>query len=82
MATQLATRVNDEQAKLFKSYTAQLGTTPSDALRILVAAFNQHKGFPCEIRLNSAAKLEPFKSEEEATKFSDSLANEVIDNAW
>ena len=48
---QLATRVSDDQARQFKAYTAALGTTPSDAMRILIAAFNQNKGFPCEIRL-------------------------------
>ena len=51
MNIQFATRVSDEQARQFKAYTAALGTTPSDAMRILIAAFNQNKGFPCEIRL-------------------------------
>ena len=55
MNIQFATRVTNEQAEKFKTYTAQLGTTPSDAMRILIAAFNQNKGFPCEIRLNSDA---------------------------
>ena len=50
---QLATRVTNEQAEKFKAYTAQLGTTPSDAMRIFIAVFNQNKGFPCEIRLKS-----------------------------
>ena len=51
---QLATRVSDEQARQFKAYTAALGTTPSDAMRILIAAFNQNKGFPCEISLKAS----------------------------
>ena len=51
MNIQFATRGSDEQARQFKAYTAALGTTPSDAMRILIAAFNQNKGFPCEIRL-------------------------------
>ena len=53
MNIQFATRVTDEQARQFKEYTAALGTTPSDAMRILIAAFNQSKGFPCEIRLKT-----------------------------
>lgn len=48
---QFATRVSAAQAEKFKEYTAALGTTPSDAMRILIALFNQHKGFPCEIKL-------------------------------
>ena len=54
MNVQFATRVSDEQARQFKAYTAALGTTPSDAMRILIAAFNQNKGFPCEIRLKAS----------------------------
>ena len=53
--TQFATRVSDDQAKLFRAYTAELGTTPSDAMRILITAFVQNKGFPCEIRLKTPA---------------------------
>ena len=51
MTTQLATRISDEQATKFRAYTAELGTTPSDAMRMLISAFVQNKGFPCEIRL-------------------------------
>ena len=53
--TQFATRVSDDQAKLFRAYTAELGTTPSDAMRILITAFVQNKGLPCEIRLKGPA---------------------------
>ena len=55
MPTQFATRVSDDQAKLFRAYTAELGTAPSDAMRILITAFVQNKGFPCEIRLKTPA---------------------------
>ena len=48
---QFATRISAAQAQKFKEYTAALGTTPSDAMRILIAAFIQNKGFPCEIKL-------------------------------
>ena len=54
MNIQFATRVTEDQARMFREYTSQLGTTPSDAMRILIAAFNQYKGFPCDIRLQSA----------------------------
>ena len=53
MNIQFATRVTEDQARMFREYTSQLGTTPSDAMRILIAAFNQYKGFPCDIRLQS-----------------------------
>ena len=53
MAVQLATRIPDEQASKFREYTSELGTTPSDAMRMLVVAFVQNKGFPCEIRLKT-----------------------------
>ena len=56
MATQLATRISDEQATKFREYTAELGTTPSDAMRMLVTAFVQNKGFPCEIRLKGTTE--------------------------
>ena len=57
MATQLATRISDEQATKFREYTAELGTTPSDAMRMLISAFVQNKGFPCEIRLKTADEV-------------------------
>ena len=41
MNIQFATRVSDEQARKFMAYTAALGTTPSDAMRILIAAFDK-----------------------------------------
>lgn len=78
MAVQLATRVDDEQAKRFRAYTAELGTTPSDALRIFIAAFNRSKGFPYEVRLEGGARCVPFESEEEATEFSTKMADEMI----
>ena len=46
MSMQIATRVDDEQAALFKETTRQLGTTPADALRMFISAFNDYRGFP------------------------------------
>ena len=82
MAIQLATRVDDEQARRFRTYAAELGTTPSDALRMFVAAFNRNKGFPYEIRLGDGGRCAPFESEEEATEFSAKMAGEMIEHAW
>ncbi|MCL2735456.1 MAG: hypothetical protein FWD75_02355 [Propionibacteriaceae bacterium] len=48
---QLATRVEKAQDQLFRETTRRLGTTPADALRVFVAAFNQNRGFPFDVRL-------------------------------
>ncbi len=82
MTVQLATRVDDEQAKRFRAYTAELGTTPSDALRIFIAAFNRSKGFPYEIKLESDSRCSALPSEEAAMDFSAKLSDEMIANAW
>lgn len=83
MSTQLATRVDDYEAERFRETTRQLGTTPSDALRIFVSSFNAHRGFPFEIRLPESAALpvEPFESEADAADFSDHLAMEMMRDA-
>ncbi len=79
MATiQLATRVDQKQAELFKSIAKQLGTTSSDALRMFVSAFNACKGFPYDVRVG-ALEVEPFTTEEEATHFATDLAMRMID---
>ena len=59
---QFATRVSSEQAQKFKAYTAQLGTTPSDAMRMLIAAFNQNKGFPFEMRVKGESNARDDKT--------------------
>lgn len=81
MSVQFATRVDDEQSALFKETTRQLGTTPADALRMFIAAFNEHRGFPYEVRLNRKIEIEPFDSEEEATAFATSLSLRPIHEA-
>lgn len=72
---QLATRVDDEDGKTFKDLTKRLGTTPADAIRMFVMAFNANRGFPYEVRLSDA---QPFESEKEAVNFIDDLATETI----
>ena len=64
---QLATRVEKSQDRLFRETTRRLGTTPADAMRIFVAAFNQNRGFPFDVRL--ADDVEPSRSEGEALDF-------------
>lgn len=74
---QVATRVDEEQYRLFKEITKRLGTTTSDALRMFVYSFNESGGFPYEVR--TKAMPEPFKTEEEATRFATSLSMGLID---
>ena len=74
---QLATRIDESQDRLFRETTRRLGTTPADAMRVFVAAFNQHKGFPFDIRLNTNA--EPLDGEEDATDFASHLSRKALD---
>lgn len=80
MSVQFATRVEDAEGATFREYARQLGTTPSDAMRIFISAFNAHRGFPFEIKLHDPA-VEAFASEEDAGKFSDYLALEMMRDA-
>ncbi|WEV64422.1 type II toxin-antitoxin system RelB/DinJ family antitoxin [Bifidobacterium sp. ESL0732] len=77
MTTQLATRVDDQQAALFKRTAQKLGTTAADALRMFVAAFNDNQGFPYDVRLKSQAP-EPFATEQEATDFASKMAGRLL----
>ena len=79
MSVQLATRVDDEQAALFKETTKRLGTTPADALRMFVATFNSTGGFPYDVRLDEPVTVEPFQTEDEAVEFVDAYAEELLD---
>ncbi|MDR1427256.1 MAG: translation repressor RelB [Bifidobacteriaceae bacterium] len=74
---QLATRVEREQDRRFREITRRLGTTPADAMRVFIAAFNQRGGFPFDVRLN--AVVEPFRTEEDALDFVDRQAVELFD---
>lgn len=80
MATiQFATRVDEQQAETFRSLAHQLGSTPSDILRMFVSAFNACGGFPYEVRV---PKPEPFASEDEAMRFVADNADGMLDEAW
>ncbi|MBQ3106507.1 MAG: nucleotidyltransferase domain-containing protein [Eggerthellaceae bacterium] len=55
---QVATRIDESQGALFKDITHRLGITPADALRMFICAFNEHKGFPYQIRLSDTHDTE------------------------
>ncbi|MDM8270096.1 type II toxin-antitoxin system RelB/DinJ family antitoxin [Thermophilibacter provencensis] len=80
MSSQLATRVEDAEAARFREITRLLGTTPADAMRIFVSAFNAHRGFPFEVRL-AEPEVEAFTSEQEAAEFSNRLALRMMSDA-
>ena len=80
MTTQFATRVDDAEAERFRETTRLLGTTPADAMRIFVTAFNAHRGFPFEVRL-ADPPVEAFASEQDAQGFSDYLALRMASDA-
>jgi DNA-damage-inducible protein J len=77
---QLATRIGKSEDRLFRETTRKLGTTPADAMRVFVAAFNRTRGFPFDVRL--AAEVEPFRTEEEALDFVDRQAMAMLDETW
>lgn len=79
MSQQFATRVDDELGNRFKDLTKRLGTTPSDALRIFIASFDQSMGFPFDVRIH--AKTAPFVSEAEADEFVEQASSEMLDEA-
>ncbi|WP_051224258.1 hypothetical protein [Pseudoclavibacter soli] len=76
---QLATRIEVSQEQLFRETARRLGTTPADAMRVFVAAFNQHRGFPFDVRL--AAEVEPLETEDEATEFASHVSGQLLDAA-
>jgi DNA-damage-inducible protein J len=72
MATkQLATRVEVEQERAFRENTRKLGTNPADAMRMFIAAFNECRGFPYDVRISALAEVQPFSTEDEALDFVD-----------
>jgi DNA-damage-inducible protein J len=79
---QLATRVDEEQERRFRENTRRLGTTPSDAMRMFITAFNTCQGFPYDVRLSALTEVEPFASEEEATEFATRISKRTAHAAW
>jgi DNA-damage-inducible protein J len=82
MATrQLATRIEEEQERAFRENTRRLGTNPADAMRMFIAAFNECRGFPYDVRISALAEAEPFSTEEEATDFVDRYSMRMFHEA-
>lgn len=78
---QAVTRVDERQYELFRRTTKSLGTTPADALRMFIYAFNAHQGFPYEVRAATPVTVEPFQSEAEATEFVTAKSLEMLEAA-
>ena len=74
---QAVTRVEDAEYELFQKTATSLGTTPSDALRMFIYAFNDHHGFPYAVQ-SRRMQVEAFETEEEATEFATNLAQEIM----
>lgn len=82
---QLATRIDEEQEQEFRENTKRLGTTPADAMRMFISAFNVCQGFPYDVRIGAlthVAEPEPFATEEEATDFATRLFRKNVNAAW
>jgi len=77
LTRQLATHVDEAEERPFRRMTRMLGTTPADAIRVFVAAFNQHRGFPFDVRLPMV--VEAFDNEDDATDFANHLALRTLD---
>ena len=45
----LNVKIDAEDKRLFIEFTRQMGTTPSNAVRMFVRAFNEFRGFPFDI---------------------------------
>ena len=75
---QVAVRLDSKQNDLFRSLTKQLGTTPADALRMFVYAFNAAGGFPYSVRVNVKSPAEPFESEQETNDGTTRMGTELL----
>jgi len=78
---QLATRVDEEQEREFRENTQKLGTTPADAMRMFIVAFNACRGFPYDVRIGALNEAEPFSTEKEATEFATRMSRRILDAA-
>ncbi len=78
---QVAVRVDSKQNELFRSLTKELGTTPAEALRMFIHAFNAAGGFPYSVRISSRFRPGPFKTEQEALDFSTRMTNRLLQEA-
>ena len=74
---QIATRIDERQSRKFREVTNAIGTTPSDALRMFIAAFVTEGGFPYQLKIKKT--VEAFDSEEEAAEFATDLSRRLLD---
>ena len=73
---QAATRIEDSEYELFQRTAASIGTTTADVLRMFIYSFNDHHGFPYIVQ-SRRMQVEPFESEEDATRFATDLAKDT-----
>ena len=52
MLKQASVRIEEEQLEVFRQTATELGTTTTEALRLLIYAFNRHGGFPYNMSMN------------------------------
>jgi len=79
VTVQLASRIDPADDAAFREITAQIGVSPSEAIRVFIKAFNRAHGFPFDVQM---APVELLDSEEDATAFVSHLARGVPDEAW
>lgn len=89
MATieQLPPLVDPTEERIFTETTRALGTTPVDAIRVFISAFNRSRGFPFDVRVGSSdpeteqmtPSAEPFTSDDDALDFVNGLAFRMFD---
>lgn len=80
MTTHISTRISDEDARIFEETTQSLGISPSDALRMFIAAFNRNGGFPFDVQVKPI--YEAVRTEGEAIDLCDHLAEELLDKEY
>lgn len=61
----IVVKVPVEEKKHFVELTKELGTTPSDAIRLFIRAFENEKGFPFTPKLKKVPTVEEFRSDPE-----------------
>lgn len=74
---QATTRIEDNEYELFQKTADSLGTTTADVLRMFIYAFNDHHGFPYEVK-SQRMIVEAFNNEEEADDFITDLSMKEI----
>lgn len=68
----LNVKINHEDKVLFQKITSQLGTTPSDAVRMFVRAFNECQDFPFDTS-------RPYRLSSEARKSLDEVDRQIAE---